>query len=506
MARPLTILLCAALTTAVIATPAAPARADVIAQSVAGFEGGPALAGDGRVVIGERRGNGALAVLAIDPVTRGAAPLTGFGPLADPATFSQLFIAGNGGSVTATRRILGTRLQLPFDVRSETVLPAVAAIAACSGPPRVGPFLESAGGDGFVAALRADCGAAAPVVTILSANARRTIPLAPVTGEHTFAPAMFALRAAGPMVGWIETHYPGGLPQSSIVVARAATGVVLTRSVLPGTPFVFWALSSDGTAVYVRGSCDVAVVAPAAPAARVFALAPGSCPVIGADPSPLSVAGGRVVYAASGDGSPSPHHYAMTDLQGAGHALAEITAGPPATPSQTAFDGQTVYLVRVDCDADRLLALDARVAAIIAPANRSRAERCPVRRASPARLRVAADGRVSIGLRCAHGCRGTLRIVQQRRGRRERQIGHVSYNTPAGTVVVRPRVPRYARALAGCAGGLRVAAILHPIGARDGPATSDLGRGLGAYRIVSRTPCQRTGGPPFTSRQKGPRP
>ncbi|MDX6705632.1 MAG: hypothetical protein QOK16_2334 [Solirubrobacteraceae bacterium] len=509
MARTTTTLLRIALVTAVlVCVVVTSAGARVIAQSVAGFEGGPALGSDGRVVVGERRGNGALGVLAIAPNTNVATELTAFGPLADPATFSTLGIAGTGGIVTATRKILSTKLPLPFDVRTLTVLPTVAPIAGCSGPPRIGPNLEAAGGEGFIATIRDDCGAAPSVVRIRTANATIAIPLAIVPDEHTFAPAMFSLRAAGPMVGWIETHYPGGLAASSAVVARAATGQVLLRAPLPGDPFFFSALAADGTVVFISGSCAMSVVSPAAPALRTFVLPAELCPMIGPDPSPVSVTGGRVVYGAKSSGSLTADGYAVTDLQGAAHALAEARSGPRGALSQTAFDGHTAYLVRVDCDADRLLAVDTDADATmsLAPVAPSTGERCPVRRANRSRLRVAPDAHVRIALRCKHGCRGTLRLVEQRHGRRERPVGQVHYVTGPGTVVVRAPIARYARMLAGCSGALRVAAILHPIGTRNGPPTSDLGRGLGTFTINSRSRCRRTGGPAFTRRQPGPRP
>jgi hypothetical protein len=65
--RATTALLFAAIATSLIAATAPAARAAVIASSVRGFEGGPALAADGRVVIGELAGNGALRFLAIAP-------------------------------------------------------------------------------------------------------------------------------------------------------------------------------------------------------------------------------------------------------------------------------------------------------------------------------------------------------------------------------------------------------------------------------------------------------
>jgi hypothetical protein len=500
-------LLIALAVVALTALPAARAGARVVAESVPGFEGGPALAGDGRVVVGERRGNGARRVLAIDPRTGAATQLTAFGAPADRSLYPSLAIAGDGGAVTATVKTYDRDLQqLPVAVRALTVVPVVAPLAACSGAPQIGPNLEAAGGAGFVATVRDDCGAGPSTVRVRTAAGTHAIGLAPVAGEVAVAPpAMYALRASGPMVGWIETHYPGGLASSSVVVARAATGQVLLRAPLPDAPLYFWALGSDGTAAFVTGSCAMTVIAPAAPALRAFALPVALCPVLGPDPNPVSVAAGRVVYAATSTGTPIADRYAVTDLQGAAHTLAEAVA-QPGTVSQTAFDGSTVFVVRVDCDADRLLAIDADAPATLPPATRpTHADRCPLRRAGSARLRLAPDRRVTIKLRCAHGCRGTLRLVQQRRGRRERPVGQASYAASAGTLAVRPRIAGYARALAGCTGGIRVAAIVHPAGTGLGAAAGDLGRGAGTYRIVSRARCRHAGGPAFTKRQPGPR-
>jgi hypothetical protein len=129
-----------------------------------------------------------------------------------------------------------------------------------------------------------------------------------------------------------------------------------------------------------------------------------------------------------------------------------------------------------------------------------------VRRAGPGRLRVGRDGRARIGLRCAAGCRGTLRLVEQRSRRRERLAGRGDYVTASGTVVVRVGLSRWARDRAGCSGGVRVAAITHPVGPDHVSATAGRGKGLGVYRLVSRARCRRTPGPAFTAPRPGPRP
>ena len=111
---------------------------------------------------------------------------------------------------------------------------------------------------------------------------------------------------------------------------------------------------------------------------------------------------------------------------------------------------------------------------------------------------------MNIQLRCPAGCRGTLRLVQQRRGGHERRIASMDHASRPGTFVVRPRIAAYARALAGCSGGLRVNAVLFP--AADDRTVAATGKGLGAYRISSRSRCRRTGGPAFRAPAPGPRP
>jgi hypothetical protein len=105
---------------------------------------------------------------------------------------------------------------------------------------------------------------------------------------------------------------------------------------------------------------------------------------------------------------------------------------------------------------------------------------------------------VAIRVRCPIGCQGILRLVEQRRGGRERLVGSVEFVSRGGTLVLRPRIARYARALAGCPGGLRVAAVVH----RNGDGT----KGLGPYRLISRGRCRRTGGPAFAPPRPWPRP
>jgi len=199
--------------------------------------------------------------------------------------------------------------------------------------------------------------------------------------------------------------------------------------------------------------------------------------------APIAIAGGRFVYG-------SANGFGVSDLQGSAYTLAEASGKSPL-----AFDGQTAYVVRADCDADRLLAVDVNVRATVLSPTSSRTTACPVRRAGPALLRVASAG-VQIALRCPKGCRGTLRIVEQRSRGRERIVGDARYVAGAGRLVVRVPIARFARRLAGCSHGLRVQAVLHP--------DAEQRRGLGTYRLTSRAPCRRSAGPKFGERLAPP--
>jgi hypothetical protein len=483
------------------------AGAAVIASSVPGFEGGPALAGDGRVVVGERRGNGALRVFAIDPRTGVQTGLTSFGPLGDPTTYPELNITGSGAIVTMTRDEFrqvgaggGEQAQpTPLSTRALTLLPSLVPLGACGPPLRTAfPELDAAGGEGFVATVGDACGVSRSAVLIRTANGNVTIPAPSGTGDASYPPDIYDLHATGPMLAWVQAHLDtGSQVQRELVVASGATGRILLRIALDGE---LVGLGADGTAVLSSfPGCALRVVSPAAPVPRSLQLPAGLCPgpATSRGQGAVALAGGRIAYAA-GSG------YAVTDPGGGAHPLADARING-LIGSPVAFDGRTVFVVRADCDADRLLAVDASVAGPALPPASGPAS-CPVRRAGPGRLRVGRDGRVSIGLRCAAGCRGTLRLVEQRRGRRERLAGSGDYTVAAGKVVVRAGLARWSRRLAGCAGGLRVTAIVHPVGPDHVSATAGRGKGLGAYRLLSRARCRRGGGPAFTAPRPGPRP
>ncbi len=315
--------------------------------------------------------------------------------------------------------------------RTAAISPAAVALGACKAPPQqpqdqaAYPQLDARGGDGFVATVGDDCGATTTFVRIRG-NGTPVIPAAP--GTTTIS----QLRASGPMVSWVENAGTSPVVRT-LVVARAATGQVLLRTPLDRVPYQL-GLGADGTVVLPDfPTCAMRVVSPAAPAPRPFSLTFPQGALCLSESTPgrvrtaVSVAAGRVAYAAipfSG--------YAVSDLQGTAHPLAEASLRDGNVLSPTAFDGRTVYVVRSDCDADRLLSVDADVVGTAARAAVGRP--CPVRRVSSGSMRVQRDGRVSIRLRCARGCHGTLRLVQQRSGGRERLVGRVSYGGAAGTV------------------------------------------------------------------------
>ena len=386
-----------ALVTIALSAPAA--GAGVFASSPSGFEGGPALSGDGRVVVGERRGNGARRILAIDPATRAVAELASFGPLTEPGTYSVLTAMGTGGVVTAglssyrpvTGHIGEEEQPTPTQLASRmmTVLPALAPLAGCAllGPP---PVLSAVGGENFVATVQ--CTGPTPGVRIQTAQATVTIPVAP--GPSALGvPDVSSLRAAGPMVAWVETVLPPPPSQlvRTLVIARATTGQVLARTRLNWFP-VMLGLGADGTVVLMEtvtdSPCAVRVITPAAPTPRRIALRT-PCGDWGA---PIAIAGGRFVYGAA-------NGFGVSDLQGSAYTLAEATGR-----SAVAFDGRTAYVVRADCDADRLLAVDVDVHGTVLSQTPSRTTPCPVRRAGPARLRVASAGvRIALRARRAAG-------------------------------------------------------------------------------------------------------
>jgi hypothetical protein len=391
---------------ALLAVAMAPAAgAAVIASSWSGFEGGPALASDGRVIVGERRGNGALRILAIDPKTWAVRELIALPALADPTTYPVLKLSGTGGIVTASldtfRQVGKTDAEQPqptlLATRTMTILPVPAPLGSCVAPV-MAPGLAAAGGQDFVASVDEDCGKGPEAVSLRTPSGTITIPAQTGPADRYFPPQISGLRASGPLVAWVEAHLKAiDMPVTpTLVVARGATGQVLLR--LDGLNLS--GLGSDGMVVLTDfPSCKMGVLSPASPALRTFGLSAGLC----SSGDAVAVADGRIVYQTSSG-------YAVTDSQGVGHALAEARVRGIAG-SPVAFDGRTAFVVNADCDADRLLAIDAGVPAAAPPPSRAGPASCPQRRSGAGRLRVQRGGRVTIALRCPEGCRGTLRLV-----------------------------------------------------------------------------------------------
>ena len=469
---------------------ASPAHAaDPISFSVTSYEGGPVLAADGRVVIGERMAGGGRRILVIDPRTHVFKELARFPAPADPQTFHMLKLAGSGSIVTATldlfHEVTDTTAEQAtpnlLSSRAFTVLPALAPLATCNPPNASFPAsIRAAGGDGFVALAADDCREAS-AVHIRTANGTHTIPAR--VGRPFPPPEISDVRAAGPFATWTEVRFDDDGLKGSFVAVRAATAEVLLRA----PSLRRYALGSDGTIVTADfGGCTMGVVTLEPLAQRTVALPAGLCPGFFGD---AAVARGRAVYPVGGG-------YAVSDLRGAAHPV-ELGVDAVGT-APIAFDGRTVYGVRKRCHDELLLAVDTAVAvgAPLPLAPPPSLETCPVRRrAGSGRVRVAPDRRVSIRVRCPAGCRGTLRLVEQRRGRRERVIGSRDFVSAGGSFVLRPRIASFARSLAGCSGGLRAVAQVH----RDNRT-----KGLGTYRILSRSRCRRTGGPAFAAPRPWP--
>jgi len=483
-------LLLFALLACAAAAPVAGAR--TMWYSYPGIEGGPVLSSDGRVLIGERTAGGGRRIVAFGLHDPTFSTVATFPPPADPQTFYVLKLSGGGGAVTATLDLFHSVTDTTAEQatpslmasRAFVVLPAFAPLATCD-PVRMDfpAPVQAAAGEGFLALAADDCRNSAAVHLTTPS---RSFTIAAQAGSGPTPPDIADLRAAGPFATWIEHRLDSDGPKASLLAVRGATGEVLLRAPVPGR----YGLGSDGTiALAERGTCVLRLVSLAPLAQRTTQLPAGLCPGFFGE---VAVAGGLVVYPVLGS-------YAVADVQGAAHTVSELPVDPiRSTP--LAFDGRTLLGVRHDCDGDRLLAVDATVAGggplpLVPPPS---SQACPVRRAGPSRLRIAPDGRVRIRVYCSAGCRGTLRLVEQRRGGRERLIGRADYVlAPGARRIVPVRIAHYARALAGCRGGLRAVAQVRRPG--------DRAKGLGAYRIVSSSRCRRTGGPAFKASPLRPR-
>ena len=476
---------------------AAPVQARVVATSTTGFVAGPALAADGRLVVGERHGGGDIAAVVIDPAGARAPQTLAVFAAAPAGSLTSVTLTGTGGVVGVQRdarvfgdpRIGGTELR---SSQGRTLLPS-AVLGACPHPFPFSPGFAVAGGGGFAATLGEDCGAVGGPIRVHGLGGVVTLPAAP--GGQTSL-----LRAAGRYVAWAEVT-PGPPIAYAVVLADALTGTVLLRIPTAGHLGADdLAVGADGTLAWIAearfpGCAGVLFAASVAqPAARELSGPQTPCPFGAGSHSghgAIAIAGGRVVY-------PSSPAFAVTDGSGTGNLVADLPALNGAA-GPIAFDGRTLYGVRNDCDADRLLAADVTAGgpaptAVTAPDGPD----CPAARTGSAHLRLDRTHAVRVTLACPAGCRGTLRLVQQR-GARERVAGQREVGG-RGALSVRVQLAPYAAGLAACAGGLRVRATLYrdalPLPARN-PRTA---LALGVLRVRSTGRCRHGAGPGFERR------
>ena len=129
---------------------------------------------------------------------------------------------------------------MPKSSRTSLLLPALAPLFDC-GRRTAFSTRDAAAGDGFLATVGSECLDTSQAVTLRTASATITIPVAPEPPSQFSdvpTPRITHLRAAGPFVAWVEANRagPGGQFQHVIVVARGATGQVLVRTPIPESP------------------------------------------------------------------------------------------------------------------------------------------------------------------------------------------------------------------------------------------------------------------------------
>lgn len=492
-------LLLLALLAAVASSPPQPAgAAQVLATSANGFVAGPVRAADGRLVVGERLADGAIRALAVDPLgARAPQTLATFPAVAQTAArYTTLTLSGSGGVVAASyaQREVHDPHAGTADIvltRARSLLPS-APLASCTARSRFIDEIGVAAGAGFVATTGEDCSSIARQVVVHGAGAARVVPAG--------AGAQITLvRAAGPYLGWAEiapadpafvnfTH--------AVVLARADTGAVLLRAPVGGLGADDLTVGEDGSLVWARRTaipgapgCGVTLYAAslAEPAPRALTDPATPCPSV-LSSGELASTAGRVVYA-WGAG------WAVTGGATPAHAIAEL---PASTSATVAFDGQRAYATSAACDADRLLAVDVDAAGPAPAPPRLPYDQspCPVTRTSASGVRLGVSRRVGLTLSCPRGCRGTIRLVQEHRGK-ERLAG----STPVagqGALAARVVVARYAAALAGCGNGLRLRATLDQRLGSSGAGVV-VRQSLGLLRARSAGACRRIAAPPFAT-------
>jgi hypothetical protein len=469
------------------------AGARTLAVSTDGLVAGPALTADGRLVVAERA-RGGLRVVVIDP--HGSRPRQDLMFLTAPRradTFNDIVLTGTGGVVTATVSTLtppdDPRLGgfLRLSRRATTLLPTI-KLASCEGGYAYSDWLQAAGGAGFVATLGEDCEPLGSSAIVHTPAGARTIPS---PGEQTSN-----LHAAGDYLAWAEVTADSSSAYS-VVLARASTGRVVLRLPVTGGFGTFGAddlaVGADGTLAWLqdlpRRGCSQAVfaVSPIHPEPRLLSVPGTPCPLgwpYERRPLGLAVAGASVVY-------PAPPGWVVTDGRGAAHTVGELRA-VSNNPGPIAFDGRTLYGINHDCDADRLIAVDAATAGT--PSS-SPWPVCPVTPAERRRVTVGTDLRVPITLSCPAGCHGTLRLAEERRGR-QRLAARADLGG-RGRMTVRVRLRRDAIGRAGCGAGLRLRATLYLDPTQFSP-TQQMTSPAGVLRVRSRRGCRHLRSPAFT--------
>jgi len=287
-----------------------------------------------------------------------------------------------------------------------------------------------------------------------------------------------------------------------VVLARASTAAIALRIPVAGFGAQDLAVAADGTIAWLapsdpRGCAQAAytqtvyVASFAEPTPRALT-GPGAPCAFGSSPSSshgaMAIAAGRVVY-------PAGESYAVTDPGGGAHLVSELPANSNG-PGPIAFDGHTLYAVRTDCDAERLLAVDVDAAGPPPPAalQYGYPVSCPVAPAGSSRARLSPRG-VTVRVSCPAGCRGTLRLTQEHR-RNERLAGRREVSG-RGTLTARVPLARYAAGLAGCGGGLRLRAYLDQTVYPAAQRTTRSIQWLGLVRVSAAGRCRRLAAPPF---------
>jgi hypothetical protein len=467
------------------------AHAGVVASSTAGYVAGPALASDGRLMLGVRAGR-SVRVVAIDPTARRRPETLGTFSTASPAGrywTTTVTLTGTGGVVGVhvdVRTQPGGHGEPPELVssRGQTLLPAV-GLGSCSPGGGVSPGLQVAGGATFAATIGEGCSDA---IRIHGAGGVRTIPVAAAT-------AITQVRARGDYVAWDESTGVASRT-STVVLARASTGAVLLRAAVGGYGVQGLGVGDDGTVAWISASaasgCQgtlyaVSIARPEPRSSPARARRVRSAPTRATTPTSST-------SSASASSTRRPPTGRPPTAAGAHASWRGIPTGDGGT-GQIAFDGRTLYGVTRDCDAERLLAVD-----VDEPGGTSR--RCAT--GIPAALPGGARGvGPAAGRHAAHGDRpaalpdrlprraaadpAARRDGTRRRQRRRPGPWHDHGARAAGALRA---------GLAACGNGLRVRAAFfqQPVRTAYAPRVR---QPVSVLRLRAAGPCRRRPAPPF---------